>query len=75
MHRSKKGLLDHLVGATGGSWVSRTAGWEGPNVIFPVWSYPLRECGVRVTRGQNKHRKSDREFCPWPAAFDGHNLI
>ena len=42
MHRSKKGLLDHLVGVTGGSWVSRTAGWEGPNVIFPVWSYPLR---------------------------------
>jgi hypothetical protein len=34
MHRSKKGLLDHLVGATGGSWVSRTPGWEGPNVIF-----------------------------------------
>jgi hypothetical protein len=42
MHRSKKGLLDHLVGATGGNWVSRTAGWEGPNVIFPVWIYPLR---------------------------------
>jgi hypothetical protein len=42
MHRSKKGLLDRLVGATGGSWVSPYSRLGRSQLIFPVWSYPLR---------------------------------